>query len=141
MAEIFDDTYDDEPVLYCKRCYSLSIRHEDAIGMDCCTECGCSDIAEASFDEWENLYSNRYGHKFVEKNTDPKKSYIFNLPIRDLKSIMYKEDNWKNVIKSIYPGFPEGLGREDSIIMFFDKLAKDNNMDSLRMYLYKHRKK
>lgn len=48
--------YDDEPVEYCSRCYSLKIVHEDSIDADCCMECGSTDISSASIDTWEKLY-------------------------------------------------------------------------------------
>lgn len=60
--------YNDEPVLYCKHCLSLKIRNipimEDS---DYCDDCGSTDIEKASIEEWEILYNNKYGHKFLEE--------------------------------------------------------------------------
>lgn len=59
--------YNDEPVLYCKHCLSLKIRSIPRMDdSDYCDECGSTDIAECSIEEWETLYTNRYGHKFLE---------------------------------------------------------------------------
>lgn len=60
--------YNSEPVLYCKHCLSLKIlsvpKMEDS---DYCDECGNTDIGQISIEEWENLYAQKYGHKFIEK--------------------------------------------------------------------------
>lgn len=138
-----DDTsnkYDSEPVCYCTRCYSLKIKYEKAIGFDCCMECGSLDIAKAPIEVWEQLYERRYGRKHVEKNEDPRKSFIFKLPIEKLKSKVYDSPVWKKIIKSLYPKFPGGLSKVDSVILFFDKLIKDNRIDDLKLFLTKHSK-
>ena len=60
--------YNEVPVLYCKHCLSLNIRNiprmEDS---DYCDDCGSTDIGECSIEEWETLYENRYGHKYLEE--------------------------------------------------------------------------
>ena len=38
-VEKVGQNYDDEPVVYCSRCYSLKIKYEEAIDSDCCMEC------------------------------------------------------------------------------------------------------
>ena len=127
--------YDDEPIVFCSRCYSLKIKYEEAIDSDCCMDCGCSDILETSIDNWERLYEKRYGHKYVVKNNNPKDSMIFKLSLNELKEKVYKNPSWKEIIHCIYPHFPGGLGKADSIILFFDKLIKDNKIDALRYTL------
>ena len=62
------EDYNTEPVTYCARCYSLKIKHEDALDADYCGECGSTDTAEASIEEWERLFERRYGHKYAEKS-------------------------------------------------------------------------
>lgn len=132
--------YDDEPVVYCARCYSLKIKYEEAIDADCCMECGCSDVKSASIDEWEQLYAKRYGTKYVVKRNDIRKSPLFNMPISSLKMMVYENPSWKNIIRSMYPRFPEGLSKSDSIILLFDKATKDNRMDDLKTILFKYSK-
>lgn len=60
--------YNSEPVLYCKTCLSLRIKSVYCIeDSDYCDECGSTDIGKASIEEWEGLYKNKYGHKYIEK--------------------------------------------------------------------------
>lgn len=132
--------YDAEPVTYCARCYSLKIRYEEEVDADCCMECGCSDTMTASIDEWEKLYENRYGKKYVEKKNDIRNSPMFLLPISKLKVKLYNCSEWLSIIKTLYPQFPKGLSKADSIILVFDKLSRDNKMDDLRILLAKYYK-
>lgn len=127
--------YDSEPVMFCSRCYSLSIIYEEAIGSDCCGECGCSDMKTATIDEWEKLYEGRYGHKFVVKTNDVRNSPIFALSLSKLKTLVHNREDWKDICKSIYPNFPEGLGKSDSVILLFAKVSNDNKLDDLRIEL------
>ena len=129
--------YDSEPVKYCARCYSLKVKYEDAIDSECCAECGSSDIVEDSVYVWERKFEQRYGHKFIVKNDDPRKSYIFKLPISKLKQKVCDCPSWRELIHRLYSKFPGGLGKADSIILFFDKLYQDNRIDDLRMLLLK----
>lgn len=133
--------YDDEPVVYCSRCYSLKIRYEEAIDSDCCMECGCSDILSTSIENWERLYEKRYGKKYTEKNKDPRSSFIFTLTIQELKDKVYQDNNWNEIIRHFYPRFPRGLSRADSVILFFDRMIKDNRMDQLRLYFWEKEQK
>lgn len=129
--------YDLEPVQYCANCYSLKIKYEEAMDSEYCADCGCSDIVEAPFDVWEGLYEKRYGHKFAVKNDDPKKSFIFNLSLEELKTKVYKSTIWKDIIKTMYPRFPGGLSKADSIILFFHTIIKDNRLNDLKFLLLK----
>lgn len=129
------EDYDLEPVRYCSQCYSLKIRYEDIIESDCCMDCGCSDIKETTIDNWETLYEGRYGHKYVTKSLDVRNSPIFKLSISSLKALVYEDENYRDIIKAMYPAFPEGLGKADSIIILFDKLIKDNRIDDLKILL------
>lgn len=129
------EDYNSDPVTYCSRCYSLSIKHEDAIDSDCCEECGCTDLKTSSVFEWEKLYAKRYGHKFVEASHDIRKSPIFMLSISKLKAMVYNDSSWKNLCKTLYPTFPGGLSRADSVVLLFAKLTQDNKLDDLRIEL------
>lgn len=69
--------YDDDPVYYCKRCLSLAIKQMPFMeNKDYCESCGAVDIGETSFEEWEVMYQNKYGHSFVVKR-EPEKHKIF----------------------------------------------------------------
>ena len=135
-APSFD--YNEEPVHYCSRCYSLKIQYEEVIDSECCMDCGCSDVVTAPIEEWEKLYERRYGHKYTTKTLDVKKTYMYQLPLPELKSKLYASSHWSDIIHAIYPTFPGGLGCADSLILFFDKLVSDGRLDSLRMLLCKH---
>lgn len=62
------NNYNEVPVLYCKHCLSLKIRNvpimEDS---DYCDDCGSTNIGECSIEEWEALYKNKYGHRYLEE--------------------------------------------------------------------------
>lgn len=130
------NNYNSEPVEYCSRCYSLKIKHEDAIDADCCMECGSTEISTTSIENWERLYEGRYGCKYVEKNNDPRCSVYFKMPIDRLKAKVFRSKDLFRILHKLYPRFPKGLSREDAVILLFDKLSKDNRMDDLRLCLY-----
>lgn len=129
------EEYNSEPVTYCARCYSLGVVHEDFIGMDCCKECGSSDLLTSSEEEWERLYKQRYGHKFVEEERDIRKSPIFQMSNDKLKTKVFNDPSWKEICRALYPAFPEWLGKADSIVLLFAKLYQENRLDDLRMEL------
>ena len=130
--------YDAEPIVFCAKCFSPKIKHEASIDIDYCGDCGCSSIREASVYEWEALYEKKYGHQYVVKGNDPKKSPIFKLPIGKLMQKFANLTQWKSIILSLYPRFPGGFGKADSIVLFFDKLAKDNKLDELRIKMMEY---
>ena len=129
--------YDSEPVCYCANCLSLNVKYEEAIDSDCCGKCGCTDIREALPQEWEKLYEKKYGKKFVEKSNDIRKSPIFQLSFSRLMAKVSDSPKWESIIKGIYGHLPKGCSKADSIVIFFDKLIKDNKLDALRTLLYK----
>ena len=57
--------YDQEPVYYCPRCLSLEIK-TDIADYCYCDKCGSTRIETTSIFEWERLYKDRYGFKFLE---------------------------------------------------------------------------
>lgn len=130
--------YDSEPILFCARCLSLKVKHEDTIDADYCGDCGCSNIKEASFTEWESLYEKKYGHKYCEKGNDIKKNPVFKLSVPKLMQKLSGLQQWREVIHSIYPHFPSGYSKADSIVLLFDKLVKDNCLDDLRTIMIKY---
>ena len=129
--------YDSEPVRYCARCYSLKVKYEESVDSECCGDCGSSDILEAPIEEWEKKYERRYGHKFTQKEQDPKNTFIFKLPLDKLKAKVYESSQWREIINAIYPKFPGGYGKADSIILFFDTLVRQNKLNELKLLLYK----
>ena len=63
-----NNNYNEEPVFYCKHCLSLRIRDIPVMtDSDYCDSCGATDIGECSIEEWENMYINRYGHRYLEE--------------------------------------------------------------------------
>ena len=63
------DEYNQEPVYYCKHCLSLKII--GVAGMDdaeYCDECGSTSIGQTSIEEWEKLYKDRHGIRYLENN-------------------------------------------------------------------------
>ena len=136
MSESTYSNYDAEPVEYCSRCYSLKIKYEESIDSPCCMDCGCSDVETTSIENWEKLYEGRYGKKYVVKQQDPSKTYIYNLPINQLKNLIFNSKDWRKILRYLYPHFPKGYSKIDSILLFFDKLVKDNRLNDLRLLLY-----
>lgn len=137
MRKTRREEYDEEPVVYCSRCYSLKIRHDDDIDEDFCGECGCSDITSSTIDKWEELYSKRYGKKYVEIDNDPKKTFIYKLSIDKLKKRVFEDPGWRDIVWGLYPHFPKNLNRAESVIFLFDKLIHDRRLDDLRLLLVK----
>lgn len=131
------DNTNEDPVKYCSKCYSLKIKYEEVTDSEYCDKCGCTSILEDSFENWERKYENRYKKKFLEENTDPRKSYLFKLSIAQLKDKVYDSAKWKDIIHIMAPNFPKGLNKTDSILLFFDFLCKNNKIDDLRFLLYK----
>lgn len=58
--------YDDEPVLYCKRCLSLKIKSTDGDeNNDYCADCGSTIIHKAPLEAWDMLYQRMYHKPFL----------------------------------------------------------------------------
>ena len=133
--------YDEEPVQYCAKCYSLRIMYDDTTDSDICSVCGSTDIATTTIDRWEKLYENRYGHKFVNRSNDPRDSIYFKMSIAKLKTKVYYSKYLQPILYSLYPNFPQGLNKSESVIMLFDQLSKENRIDELRYMLYDYSKK
>ena len=132
------EDYDSEPVKYCARCYSLKIKYEDALDSECCAECGSTDIQEAPVEEWERMYERRYGHKLTQKTEDVKNTFFFKMTSKELMHKVADSPMWREIIKGIYPHFPKGYGKADSIVLFFDTLTRQNKLGELKLFLFKH---
>lgn len=67
-AKYAKDVYDAIPVYYCKQCLSLNIRYIPGVeGTDYCDDCNSTNIHRTSINEWDYMYQQRYGYKFLEK--------------------------------------------------------------------------
>jgi hypothetical protein len=127
--------YNAEPVYYCANCYSLKIAYEDTLDLDCCMDCGSSNIKTTSIENWEALYKRRYGKPFVTKQADYRNHPIYKLSNSDLMVKVAESPEWKKIVYELYPHFPSFLRREDAIMLFFDKLITDNKVDDLKLIL------
>jgi hypothetical protein len=59
------EDYNREPVYYCKKCLSLVIMAYNESGIsEYCNDCGSTDIATTSINEWQALYRAKYGKEF-----------------------------------------------------------------------------
>ena len=65
-----NNPYDEEPVFYCKNCLSLKIRTLEDLGLDICycEKCSNTDIEQTDIFTWEELYKNKYGHKYLKED-------------------------------------------------------------------------
>lgn len=62
------EIYDSIPVHYCKQCLSLKIKFIPGISdTDYCDECNSTNVQQTTIDEWEQMYKQRYGYKFLDK--------------------------------------------------------------------------
>lgn len=62
------EEYNNEPVYYCKGCLSLKIKTVmEGLNLDYCDECGCTDIDKTHINNWKDLYKNRYGFEYLNK--------------------------------------------------------------------------
>ena len=131
MAQQIED-YNSEPVKYCSQCYSLKILYEEPIDFEYCATCGCSDILETSIEEWEKLYSERYGHKYVEKNPNQKLTFLSKCTEKELMRLLVHNDSWREIVYRLYPDFYGGYNRVDTLMLLFDRVRKDGRFNELR---------
>lgn len=132
--ETFND-YDSEPVKYCSRCYSLKIKYDEYLDDDYCVDCGCTDTAQASIEEWEKLYTKRYGKKFTEKTYTVKDSTVFKMTIPELKRTVAIKDMWRFLFDRMYNKVPNISNKAEAIILLFDRVIKDNRIEELKTLL------
>lgn len=60
--------YNKEPVYFCSKCLSLRVLTIGKTEECYCDSCGSMKINSSSFQEWEDKYINKYGHKYVNTN-------------------------------------------------------------------------
>lgn len=133
--------YDLVPVFYCSKCYSLKIMHEDYIASDFCGDCGCTDIRTCYIDEWERMYKNRYGHPYVVKNNSIRNSPLYRMDFDELKKLLYNSTYLTNIVHDLYATFPEGLVKEEIVLLLFDKVLSDNRLDELKSVMFNYLKR
>lgn len=56
---------DEDKVLYCPTCLSLQILGIEGTDLCYCGKCGCTDIQEIDFEEWDKLYQKQYGKQYM----------------------------------------------------------------------------
>lgn len=59
--------YNEEPVYYCEHCLSLKIRDAGLPDLLYCDECGSAKILTTSIDEWEKMYKDKHGFKYLDR--------------------------------------------------------------------------
>tara|TARA_R110002012_G_scaffold59232_2_gene154663 strand:- start:4327 stop:4689 length:363 start_codon:yes stop_codon:yes gene_type:complete len=72
------DNYNNVPVTYCKTCGSLHIKtvefHPTESGeereVSYCVPCGNTDLADVRINEWEEIYEEMHGEKFLKLPKD-----------------------------------------------------------------------
>lgn len=57
--------YNEIPVFYCKDCLSLAILRLDDYNY--CKHCGSTDIDVAMIEDWEKIYKEKHGRKFLSR--------------------------------------------------------------------------
>ena len=70
------DHHNNEPITFCKTCLSIMIKTVkfpktetgENRDVDYCVDCSNTDMAEAHISEWEDLYEERYGERFLTKS-------------------------------------------------------------------------
>lgn len=64
----------DEPITYCKTCLSIRIKtiefKETNQEVDYCTACSNTELDETHIYDWERMYEEKYGTKFLNKDTE-----------------------------------------------------------------------
>lgn len=60
------ESFNSEPVYYCKNCLSLRIMDlNDKISF--CDRCGSTEIGMCHIEEWEKLYKKKYGREYIKQ--------------------------------------------------------------------------
>lgn len=69
MENLSKEQYNNEPVHYCAYCLSLKIKTVagGSLGLDCCDECGGTDIQTTHIEVWQKMYKERYGVDFLNR--------------------------------------------------------------------------
>jgi hypothetical protein len=67
--------YNNVPVTYCKTCLKLHIKEvtfpketgSSQAVVPYCVDCGNTDLGQTHITEWEDMYEEEYGEKFIDK--------------------------------------------------------------------------
>lgn len=64
--------YNNVPVTYCKTCLKLHIKETKVENktVTYCIDCGNTDLDKAHISEWEDLYEEKYGERFLTKKEE-----------------------------------------------------------------------
>lgn len=125
--------YDLEPVSYCPKCYSLKIGYIPGVeDSDYCMDCGCLDVARGNIFEWEKLYEERYGHKYVVKRQSYEGHPIWGLSIKDLKKMLSESPYYQEIIKEVFPTWRYYGKPVETVYLFFDHVIKTKSLPKLK---------
>ena len=128
--------YDLEPVSYCPKCYSLKIGYIPGVeDSDYCMDCGCLDVVRGNIFEWEKLYEDRYGHKFVTSNKSLEGHPLWKLSIKDLRKKVLESPHCMDIIREVYPRWNHYGSLIDVVFLFFDNIVKDKLLPKLKKIL------
>ena len=64
----YNNKYNEEPVLYCKHCLSLKIRDAGLPELLYCDECGSTEVLSTNIKQWEDIYKEKHGFRYLDKN-------------------------------------------------------------------------
>jgi len=71
------DNSNRQPVTYCKTCLSIKIKTVDIEGseegIDYCVTCSNTDMDTTHISEWEDMYEEKYGERFLTSSKNTKK--------------------------------------------------------------------
>ena len=69
MRHLTKEIYNSIPVYYCQHCLSLKIKTVEGIARsEYCCDCGSTSIASTRIENWEQMFYDRYGYKYLEGN-------------------------------------------------------------------------
>ena len=125
--------YDLEPVSYCPKCYSLKIGYIPGVDdSDYCMDCGCIDVARGTIFEWEKLYEDRYGHKYITSRKNIEGHPIWKLSVKDLRRMLLDSSYCRNIMRSVYPNWKQQGTIVDAVFLFFDNVIHDKMLSKLK---------
>tara|TARA_R110000796_G_scaffold181330_1_gene297852 strand:- start:17277 stop:17612 length:336 start_codon:yes stop_codon:yes gene_type:complete len=68
------DNSNNEPITYCKTCLSIKIKtvefEDTEQEVDYCISCSNTDLDTAHISEWEDMYEERYGERFLTRKKE-----------------------------------------------------------------------
>ena len=64
----YNNKYNEERVFYCKHCLSLKIRDAGLPELLYCDECGSTEVLSANIKQWEEIYKEKHGFRYLDKN-------------------------------------------------------------------------